>query len=543
MNTLTGYSKSTLSDDYILTASGGHRSINSFMEDTKNTAGSTNSDSKMFLIGATSQAANPQTYSNSKIYATGGVLTSEGGINLYTPTGDSPALTFLRGLTTGDLTDWNMYVKGGEFKIQNQVGGTGWKDVLSLANPGTATITSSFSILPASTEALNLGSSTNKWGDIYGTLKGNADTATNIKDGAKGSIPYQSASNTTTFLSAGTEGQVLKMGSSGIPVWGTDNNTDTKVSYTAATADVAHPILFANNSTNTGAPTTGAVYYESNSTTNGVGLTYNPSTNTLNIPTGQLKINTVITDHANPTKQCLYIRSDSTNSTGTTDKNAPGIGFEVSNKSYASLVYNANSSSDESFNFINSSATGYVNIKAKNITSNQLISIVAEGTAPLKVESTTKVNNLNADMLDNYHADDFITRENSDFVRYSIYNITFYLDYYGYVTRGSLVRVFGEDLGFMDLYSSNPTTGQVSSSYPYSKFEKDVEYSFGLYLQGPEENKYKIIEICTKNLTLDIDDYYSPSLQEYYISAKYTPQQSGLTSTSVTTQFLVLHRF
>lgn len=42
--------------------------------DTKNTAGSTNSTSKLFLIGATSQAANPQTYSNSLCYETNGEL-------------------------------------------------------------------------------------------------------------------------------------------------------------------------------------------------------------------------------------------------------------------------------------------------------------------------------------------------------------------------------------------------------------------------------------------------------------------------------------
>ena len=44
--------------------------------DTKNTAGSTNSTSKLFLIGATSQAANPQTYSNSAVFATNGTLTA-----------------------------------------------------------------------------------------------------------------------------------------------------------------------------------------------------------------------------------------------------------------------------------------------------------------------------------------------------------------------------------------------------------------------------------------------------------------------------------
>ena len=42
--------------------------------DTKNTAGSTSSTSKLFLIGATSQADNPQTYSNASVYATNGSL-------------------------------------------------------------------------------------------------------------------------------------------------------------------------------------------------------------------------------------------------------------------------------------------------------------------------------------------------------------------------------------------------------------------------------------------------------------------------------------
>ena len=42
--------------------------------DTKNTAGSTDTSSKIFLIGATSQAANPQTYSDNEVYATNGQL-------------------------------------------------------------------------------------------------------------------------------------------------------------------------------------------------------------------------------------------------------------------------------------------------------------------------------------------------------------------------------------------------------------------------------------------------------------------------------------
>ncbi len=45
--------------------------------DTKNTAGSTDTSSKIFLIGATSQAANPQTYSDNEVYTTNGVLTTK----------------------------------------------------------------------------------------------------------------------------------------------------------------------------------------------------------------------------------------------------------------------------------------------------------------------------------------------------------------------------------------------------------------------------------------------------------------------------------
>lgn len=42
--------------------------LNNLSTDAKHTAGSTNSDSKLFLIGATSQSANPQTYSHDTAY-------------------------------------------------------------------------------------------------------------------------------------------------------------------------------------------------------------------------------------------------------------------------------------------------------------------------------------------------------------------------------------------------------------------------------------------------------------------------------------------
>lgn len=53
--------------------------VNNPNSDTKNTAGSTDTSSKIFLIGATSQAANPQTYSHDTAYVgTDGCLYSNG---------------------------------------------------------------------------------------------------------------------------------------------------------------------------------------------------------------------------------------------------------------------------------------------------------------------------------------------------------------------------------------------------------------------------------------------------------------------------------
>lgn len=52
--------------------------------DTKNTAGSTDTSSKIFLIGATEQSANPQTYSDNEVFITSGVLTAKQYVNSST---------------------------------------------------------------------------------------------------------------------------------------------------------------------------------------------------------------------------------------------------------------------------------------------------------------------------------------------------------------------------------------------------------------------------------------------------------------------------
>lgn len=66
----------TVNAQGIVTGYGTHtHTISGFSTtDTKNTAGSTDTSSKIYLVGATSQAANPQTYSDNQVYATNGQL-------------------------------------------------------------------------------------------------------------------------------------------------------------------------------------------------------------------------------------------------------------------------------------------------------------------------------------------------------------------------------------------------------------------------------------------------------------------------------------
>ncbi len=80
--------------------------------DTKNTAGSTDTSSKIFLIGATSQAANPQTYShdtayvgtNGKLYS-GGNVVLVGGSNASSTVTITPSTTNVYSMTSaGSVT-------------------------------------------------------------------------------------------------------------------------------------------------------------------------------------------------------------------------------------------------------------------------------------------------------------------------------------------------------------------------------------------------------------------------------------------------------
>jgi hypothetical protein len=113
------------------------------------------------------------------------------------------------------------------------------------------------------------------------TFSGTATRATNIAGGLGGSIPYQTAVNTTALLANGTAGQFLKSnGTTLAPSWVTPSTT-------ATTIDI----------TNTNAPTVGTFYPTFVSASgsgqtlrvdNGIisGLQYTPSNNALEITDG-----------------------------------------------------------------------------------------------------------------------------------------------------------------------------------------------------------------------------------------------------------------
>ena len=75
--------------------------------DTKNTAGSSNSDSKLFLIGATSQATSATTYSDSEVFTTNGtlsakILSTSAGVNANTANSGTAGGLSLYGTTPTD---------------------------------------------------------------------------------------------------------------------------------------------------------------------------------------------------------------------------------------------------------------------------------------------------------------------------------------------------------------------------------------------------------------------------------------------------------
>jgi hypothetical protein len=112
---------------------------------------------------------------------------------------------------------------------------------------------------------------------ITGSISGNAATATtatkatNLAGGAVGSLPYQSAIDTTAFLAAGSNGQVLTL-ASGVPSWATPASggsvTSVAQTFTGGIISVGgSPITTSGTLALTVAGTSGGIPYFTSATT------------------------------------------------------------------------------------------------------------------------------------------------------------------------------------------------------------------------------------------------------------------------------------
>ena len=127
-------------------------------------------------------------------------------------------------------------------------------------------------------------------------------TATNLAGGATGSLPYQSGAGATTFLAAGSDGQVLKL-ASGVPTWSSDTSgvTITDDTTTNATRYLTFSNLTSGNETTLDVSSTKLQFNPSN------GLFVLGGTSAIQVPVG--------TDGQRPTAATGMLRFNSTSTT------------------------------------------------------------------------------------------------------------------------------------------------------------------------------------------------------------------------------------
>ena len=148
-----------------------------------------------------------------------GTVNAQGQLTSLSATPIAIANTQVSGLGTMSTQNANnVAITGGSITgtpiSGSTVGGTTITASTQFSGPGTGLI--------GTATSLNIGG--NAATATYATTAGSAGSATtattaaNLAGGASGSLPYQSSSGNTTFLSVGTNGQYLTL-SSGVPTW------------------------------------------------------------------------------------------------------------------------------------------------------------------------------------------------------------------------------------------------------------------------------------------------------------------------------------
>lgn len=168
-----------------------------------------------------------------KLYSEGSeVITKSGGtinnsltLQKSSISADSPELIFNGQAGNSEAYKWSIQKSAGDLIFSKT----------SSNNISTTTIVFSANgyLLPNTTDTYDLGSSSKKWRNIYGNLKGNADTATNDSDNnpinttyikksigtAAGDMIYWSGANTPVKLGISSSGSILHINNNNEPSW------------------------------------------------------------------------------------------------------------------------------------------------------------------------------------------------------------------------------------------------------------------------------------------------------------------------------------
>lgn len=167
-------------------------------------------------------AVNWSQFTTSATYSAGTGLTLTGSVFSITPVGTAgtygsassvPVLTTNASGQVSSVTNTSIAING------NQI---------TSGTIGSSYLSGSYSGITGLGTLLDL-TVTNP---IVGSITGNAATASNLSGGATGSLPYQTAVNTTGFLAASTDGYILSL-VSGVPAW-IPNTVGTVTAVTAS---------------------------------------------------------------------------------------------------------------------------------------------------------------------------------------------------------------------------------------------------------------------------------------------------------------------
>jgi len=158
-------------------------------------------------------------------------VNAQGQLTLAGNTTITPAVGSITGLGTGVATWLATPTSANLAAVVSDETGTG---ALVFAN--SPTLVTPILGTPASGD---FSTGTFTWPTFNQNTTGNAASATNLAGGGSGSLPYQTGAGTTTFLAAGTNGQVLTL-ASGVPSWATPTTgTVTSVSGTGTVSGIS----------------------------------------------------------------------------------------------------------------------------------------------------------------------------------------------------------------------------------------------------------------------------------------------------------------